>query len=292
MKHYIFALLAACFISGCVKANDVIYPAEVMQPSDPELRNLEWNRYTAGNFTILSIDDSQGRWMKANVEQIKTWCITRWGFPDLRFSKECRIFCVPNKSIMKKLFGVETSRAEVRKKDGVFEMTAMWLVLEGQPGHTVPAFLTEICLAEFEHNHNVKFGMWFKRGASQLSSTFSEIRSQISRLPSSSSIFSTEKMFTMTEEDYNKETPENRSAFDRQAAALCLLLRKEFGEAKLQGFLRLSVGRSPQDALRHIYGFSGYEHFDRSYARFMRDLNRDVLGGKTPDAYLEIKPVS
>lgn len=267
-------------------------PGYGIQPSDPELRSLEWNRYTTDNFTILSIDDAQGRWLKENIEQIKKWSMARWGFPEVRFSKECRIFCVPNKSLMKKLFGIEHSKIEIRKKDGRFEMTALWLLLDDKPSRTVSPSLTMACLSDFENTHNVTIGWWFKRGASQLNGTPQDIRTQIAYLGETlKSPLSSEKMFTMTEEDYLKETPENRQIFDRQAAALCLLLRKEFGEAKLQGFLRISSRNGSQEVLRLIYGFNGFADFDNSYFRFMRDLNREVLGNKTPDSYLEIRPV-
>lgn len=259
------------------------------QPTDPEIKNLEWNRYTAGNFTILSIDDAQGRWLKDNIEQIKNWSMSRWGFPDVRFSKECRIFCAPSKSVMKKLFGIEQSKMEIRKKDGRYEMTALWLLLDDKPSRTVPPSLTMACLSDFESTHNVNIGWWFKRGASQLNGSLSDIRGQMAAL--SSPVFTSGKMFSMTEEEYLKESPENRAIYDRQAAALCLLLRQEFGEAKLQGFLRISSRNGAEDVLRMIYGFQGFEHFDRSYSRFMRDINREVLGNKTPDSYLEIKPV-
>jgi cellobiose phosphorylase len=104
-------------------------------------------------------------------------------------------------------------------------------------------------------------------------------------------IFVSEKMFTMTEEDYNKESVANKLVFDQQAVALCVMLRKEFGEAKLQGFLRIGSKNNSQDVLRVVYGFSGYGHFDKQYIRFMRDLTSDVLNNKTPDSYLEIRPV-
>ena len=39
---------------------------------DPLIKNLVWNRYITTNFTILSIDNDQGYWMKNNLEDIKS----------------------------------------------------------------------------------------------------------------------------------------------------------------------------------------------------------------------------
>lgn len=268
----------------------IVYPHGADVPTDPELKNLQWNRYTAENFSILSIDDAQGKWLSENMDKIRSWCLTRWGFPESKFTKECRIFCVPNKALFKKLFSLEQSKVEIRK-----DMTVMWIVLDDKPARTIPPQLTQICLAEFEAKHNVTIGWWFKRGAAQLNGTIPDIRQTVAGLDAmlkkDQPMFVSEKMFTMTEDDYNKESAANKVIFDQQAVALCIMLRKEFGEAKLQGFLRIGSKNNSQDVLKVVYGFSGYGHFDKQYIRFMRDLTSDVLNNKTPDSYLEIRPV-
>lgn len=300
MKYAIAALLLL-FCLTPVHGQDepaLVYPAALLEsgkPTDPELQNLQWNRWTTENFTILSIDNNQGKWLHDNIEQIKAWCMTRWGFPDYKFTKECRIMCVPNKSLLKKLFNLEQASCEVRRKDGVIEISAIWLVLDDKPARTIPVYLTQVCLAEFEAKHNVTIGWWAKRGMSHLNGTLPDIRSQLMSLGTvigqDQPVYVSEKMFTMTEDDYYKEKVENRKIFDQQAVALCLLLRREFGEAKLQGFLRISSRNSAEDVLRIVYGFSGFGHFDSSYVRYMRDLTSDISQNKTPDSYLEIKAV-
>ena len=286
----ILGVFLAVQLGAAAYSQDVLYPYGAAAPTDPEFKNLEWNRYTAENFAILSIDNAQGKWLADNMDHIRSWCLTRWGFPESKFTKECRIFCVPNKVLLKKLFGLDQPKIEVRK-----DLTVMWLVLDDKPARTIPPYLTQICFAEFEVKHNVNLGWWFKRGASQLNGMVPDIRQNIAgldeMLKKDQPLFVSEKMFTMTEEEYNKETVENRKIFDRQAIALCIMLRKEFGEAKLQGFLRISSRNKSQDVLRVVYGFSGYGHFDRQYIRFMKDLTTDVLNNRTPDAYLEIRPV-
>lgn len=298
MKNYI-GLLVLMLGIGAIEplnmgsiayAQDIIYPYGATIPTDPDLKNLEWNRYTAENIVILSIDNEHGKWLSENIDKVRSWCLTRWGFPESKFTKECRIFCVPNKDLLKKLFNLEQSKVELRK-----DLTVLWVVLDDKPTRILPPLLTQICLAEFESKHNVKIGWWFKRGASQLNGIVPDIRQSVSglndMLRKDQPIFVSEKMFAMTEEDYLKESVENRRIFDQEAIALCIMLRKEFGEAKLQGFLRIASNNNSQDVLKVVYGFSGYGHFDKQYIRFMRDLTSDVLNNKTPDSYLEIRPV-
>jgi hypothetical protein len=296
MKYIRF--LTACFIllfaALNVNAQDVggvIYPYGTTLPTDPSLKNLEWNRYTShDDIVIMSIDNEKGKWMSQNIEKIRSWALTRWGFPETKFAKECRIFCVPNKELLKKLFNLDSPKYEIRNNVNV-----LWIVLEESPEKNIPQFFTPICFSEFESRNNIKIAWWFNRGASLLNSSMPEIRSSIlslnDKIKKDEPIFISQKMFTMTEQDYLKENLENRKIFDNQAAALCLMLRKEFGEAKLQGFLRMSNKNDPQDILNFVYGFHGYENFDKQYIRFMRDLTSDVTKNKTPDSYLTIKQV-
>lgn len=295
MKHlssvFLFwVLLFVVVLPSGIRAQDIFYPYGTSEPADPELKNLEWNRYSVDNFTILSIDNSQGKWLSENIDSIRSWCLTRWGFPDSKLTKECRIFCVPNKFLLKKLFSLEQSKVEFRQENNV-----MWLVLDEKPAKTIPSYLTQVALVEFEAKHSISLGWWFKRGSCILNGVVPDIKSNISGLnemiKQDQPIFVSEKMFTMTEDDYKKESEANRSVFDREAVALCIMLRKEFGEAKLQGFLRISSKNNSQDVLKVVYGFDGFAHFDKQYIRFMRELTTDIVNNKTPDAYLDIKPV-
>lgn len=289
------SLIFAPFSAGMAQDNQVLQPIGSEVPSDPALKDLVWNRYTTKNFTIMSIDNAQGKWMSENIDNIKTWCVERWGFPDFQFTKECRIFCVPNKVLFKKLFNLDESKVEIRRKDGTIEITAMWLVLDDKPARVIPRQLTQICFAEFEQKHNVALPFFAKHGMGILNGTIPDIRNDMVYLggvvQKDQPIFVSEKMFSMTEDEYSKSTAENKKIFDCQAAALCLLLRKEFGEAKMQGFLRMTTRNSPKDVLYVVYGFTSYAQFDQSYLRFMKDLSREVGQQRTPDSYLEIRPV-
>src|SRR5580698_5192926 len=104
MKRFLFVLLLSFVGANATAQTEVILPTGSASITDPDLKGLQWNRYVAGNFTIMSINDAQGKWLAENIEKIKAWCITRWGFPDFKFSKECRVMCVPSHQLMKKLF--------------------------------------------------------------------------------------------------------------------------------------------------------------------------------------------
>lgn len=287
MRNIIYTLFLFCLLFANVKAQDLMYP----YGSEPvEITNLEWNRYTKDKFTILSVNDSQGKSVLQNVDKIRSWCLVRWGFPDVALSKELRIFCVPDKALMKKLFSLEQSRVEVRK-----DVIIIWLISNSDPLTTLPECMTQAVLSEFESNFKVKLGFWFKRGSSILNGVVPKVKQNLIDLNenfiSDKAFFLSEKVFSITEEDYVRENIENRVLFDRQAVALCLMLRKEFGEAKLQGFLRVSNKNNFQQVMKIIYGFDNFSKFDEQYIKYMRELSSDVVNNKTPDSYLEIKPI-
>jgi hypothetical protein len=264
-------------------------------PTDPELKDLRWNRWTTENFTILAIDNSQGEWLSKHLEEIKSWGLTRWGFPDFKYQAECRVMCVPNKRLMKKLFNIETSMIEPRYKDGRLQMTVLWLVLDDKPRNTVPQYVSEASFYQFETAHNTKLGLFACRGMALLNSPLATVRSQLGLLDgylkNDSKMFFSKSLMTMTRDTYKKEKAENKKLYDMEAMALCLMLRKEFGEAKMQGFLRISARNGLEAAMKQIYGFNDHEHFDRSFRRFMKDVSSDILRSRTPDGYLDIKPV-
>ena len=79
--------------------------------------------------------------------------------------------------------------------------------------------------------------------------------------------------------------PERKAIFDREAATLCLLLRKEFGQQKFIEFIK---NNSSQNALHQVYGFNGYSQFDESFKRYFYNLSQDIVNNRTPDNYLKI----
>lgn len=243
-----------------------------------EVIDLQWNRYVVGNFTIMSIDNNQGKWLSQNISRIKSWAITRWGFNDVPFTKECRIFCVPNQELLKKLFNLSESKCEV--KDGVI---AMWLVLDKESN--ISRQLTTAYF--YEYDKNIPY--FAQKGISILNSADS--RNQLVFLADvikrDKNVFVSERMFNMTEQEYKKLKFENQKVFDVQSVALCLMLRKEFGEVKFQRFVHMSS----EDGLRNVYGFRNFKQFDKSYIAFMTDLSNDIISSRMPESYLFIERV-
>jgi hypothetical protein len=255
---------------------------------DPLIKNLVWNRYITTNFTILSIDNDQGYWMKNNLEDIKIWCLTRWGFSDIKFSKECRIFCVPDKNLLKKLFNLDSSKIEIRKKNDEIEITAMWLVLDDKPSKVLPIYLTEIILAEFESSNLVKLPLWSKKGMSSLNGMIDDIKLDLSNL-SNVKIYDIQTILNMNEQQFVKLGQDKQKLFINQSVALCLLLRKEFGELKLHSFLKTSFQSGSNESVKKVLGFKDYSDFEKTYVRYINGLSKDITNKVTPDSYLQIK---
>lgn len=233
--------------------------------------DLEWNRYSTDNFVVLSIDNSQGKNLSENLDKYKKNYLTKWGFPDFKFSKECRVFCVPSEAMLKKLFNITESKVEYRK-----ELNVAWIVFGDYSA------ISEIVYKEFEEKYKTELPFWFKRGSYLLNK--SDVRKQ---LKDCNGKFSAEKLLNMKKDEYDKN--EDKKILDQQFVCLCLMLRKEFGEVKLQGFLRFSSSNDVKDVLSFVYGFVSYQAFDKQYQRFVKDLNSELINNNVPDSYLEIK---
>ena len=257
---------------------------------DPEIKNLVWNRYVTTNFTILSIDNDQGYWMKNNLESIKFWCLNRWGLPDVKFSKECRVFCVPNSGLLKKLFNLDSSKMEIRKKDGLLEITAMWLSLDDKPAKLIPTQLTEIVMSEFEEVNKFKFPFWAKKGMTALNGIIPDIKNDLSILKDAK-LFGVESILNFSGDQFAKLSVERQRIFINQSECLCLLLRKEFGEVKFHSFMKTSFQTGSEDAVKKVLGFKNMDDFEKTYARYVNGISKDVSEKNTPDSYLQIKKV-
>jgi hypothetical protein len=71
-----------------------------------EIEGLQWNRWTSKNFTVLALNDRYAKYLHDNLEQIKAWTYTRWGFANQDFSVECKLICVDDPVLFEKLFQV------------------------------------------------------------------------------------------------------------------------------------------------------------------------------------------
>lgn len=297
----IAGLLLCLFVTPVFgdEIHQVSLPDEVKQevrnnPDDELIKGKVWNRWTSDNFVVCSINNDQAKYLNANLEKIKNWVYTRWGLPDVKFTAECRILCVDDKELFKKLFGLEESKVEVRRDaNGKIKLSVIYLLLNEKPAKTLPLVLTEVCLSEFEQQNQTKFGWWAHRGMSKLDGTLEEIRLNLTNLKpilaQDQPIFFTKGLMTMTEQEYQQQSVNNRLVYDQCAVCLTLLLRKEYGQDKFLECLRdTAVGKKTEPALSRIYMYDNFSSLDSTFKTYMFDLTTDIINRRTPDSYLQI----
>ena len=97
-------------------------------------------------------------------------------------------------------------------------------------------------------------------------------------------------LLEMTEDKYKKLTKDKKELFDKNALMFCLMLRKEFGQESVHKMMQQTANNGDgESAIKKVLDFDNYDHFDRSFKRYMSDLCNDVSTGKTPDTYLQIR---
>jgi len=297
---FFFAVLFSTSSLLAQEIEAVILPTEVMEemqvsPDDSIIKGKVWNRWTTDNFVVCSLSNSKAKYLHDNLENVKTWLYQRWGMYDIDFEAECKLICVDDPELFKKLFRLERSVVEIRRDaDGKIKETVAFLLLNEPPSETLPMPLTEICLAEFEQEYDIRFGWWVHRGMAVLNSTVPHIRKSIAEqmktLANDEPTFFSKSLMNTTEDDYNSFSVEKKQMFDRSAMMMCLMLKKEFGTTKFQEVMKgTAVGSNVGAALKSQLGFEDYNKFDRSFKRYMSDLFDDVVANRTPDSYLKIE---
>lgn len=281
-------------------ANDSIIkvtkPSELNKSSQipKELEGLQWNRWTSKNFTVCCLNDVQAQYLHKHLELVKTWTFARWGLYDIDFSTNCKIIGVDNPDLFKKFFNLDSTKVEIiRDSSGHIKETVIFLLITDKPSHVVPIPLTEVCMAEFAQKYNANFSMWSIRGMSLLNGTFDQIRERISEvaplLDKEETLFFTKKLMEMDREQYLKLSENKKRLYDNCALMLCLMIRKEYGQ---DSYLKLiKTASEKENAVKKVLKFGGYQTFDKAFKRYMTDLTKEVISGKTPDRYLQIKEI-
>lgn len=286
-----------------VQMSEIPIPTGHTPPTDSDLQDKVWNRWETRNFVILSLNANQGEYLYKNVEKIKTWLFTRWGLPDITFPKRsykseqpaepgCMLVCVPTKDYLNKLFKLKSNQSEVQTDDdGNITRSVMWVVLDGSPAEVIPSAITSVCLKEFEQQTNARFQPWVYRGMSHLNSTLPQIRQTVSplagKIQQDQKMYLAKGLFEMTEDEWKKLKESQRQLFDAEATAMCLLLRKEFGQSNFLKFLR---GGTSEQGVKMAFDFSDYNELDATFKRYTYHLSVDINVGKTPDHYLQVTP--
>lgn len=295
MKFVLFIALA--LIPGSLFARDLPAKASYTEvprfkvstsatkPSDIE--GLVWNKWETENFIILSIDPEQGWYLVQNVELIKSWLLSRWNLPDVNFSVKCKIVATPDAATLKKLFNFDQPYGEVKRDtQGRIASSSVWISFNSRPlDSLLSSSLTLPVLYEVRGQTQAQFGFWVFRGMNIMNRPTPEIRDMLSRLDQQKKVFSVKDILGMNEAGWLALKPEERPIFDRESAALMLLLRKEMGEFNLLQFL-FSPGN--EAAIRDKLGYANIAELDGALKRFMTFLAIDIRSNRTPDDYLMI----
>jgi|688.fasta_scaffold96059_5 hypothetical protein len=258
-----------------------------------ELEGLFWNRWTSKNFVVCSLNDPQAQYLHKHLELVKGWTFSRWGMYDIDLSVPCKLICVDNKDIYRKLFNLSATKVEIRRdSSGKITETVIFLLIDGPPSHTVPIPLTEVCLAEFAQYYQGNFAIWTFRGMGKLNGTLEQIRKCIlevkPKLEKNEPLFYSKGILEMNYEQYKTLPEDQKLLFDNCATIFALMIRKEFGQEKYLKFLQKTAENAPQDGVKKVLMFNDYDGFDRALRRYMIDLSNDITSGKTPDSYLQI----
>lgn len=303
MKHILLAATALltltfpCFGEDMVKVTkprevttELVNTSEVPK----ELEGLQWNRWTSKNFTVVALNDAQAQYLHKHLELVRVWCLARWGMYDTDFSGECKVIGVDNPALFKKLFNLDSTRVEIRRDpSGKIKESVIFILLNGPPSQTVPVPLTEVCLAEFAQKYNARLPVWSQRGMAMLNGTLPQIRERIAEikpvLERNDPMFFSKGLMEMDADAYKKLDADKKRLFDNCAMAYCLMIRKEFGQNNYLNVLKGCSDGSPEAAIQKVLGFADYAAIDRTFKRYMTDLAREVVAGKTPDSYLQIK---
>jgi hypothetical protein len=242
-----------------------LFPSYVFAQSEGE-----WFAKHTNNFTIVGPEKEKIVYLAQNIENIKGWIYSRWGFHNIDFSEKCRVYCVSDALIFQKAFNIQRSGVEVRRKNGKIEENLVWVLGNVTPAECVPPSLTEVCLCELEQRYGVKFGLWSHRGMQILNSTYLHIGESLSYLPvrlrNDEPLYFTKVLLTMTEIDYIKQPQDLRKVFDAESVVLCLFFHNEMGRNRFLEF----VGTGSTEAnLKRVFDIDSYDSFDVVFKQYL-----------------------
>lgn len=256
---------------------------EVPQPmqvtTEPD-KNLVWNKWETENFIILSLDKSQGLYLKNNIENIKSSLLKDLGLEDVNFSSKCKLVAVPDREFMSKLFRIAGSHNEVRKNDsGDVSLCAIWLEND-KIDEDLGFHIASICLNESVSNKNHR--LFVQKGICFLCRPVEYIKKDLKDLGQ----FDLNYLINMTQEKWKSLSTEEKDLFQKQSELVCLFFRKEFGKNRFKKFL---YSNQKEEDILSTYGFENDKQLNNTLNRYSSNLDKDIQADKTPDKYLKIK---
>lgn len=275
IKYFLLFLL----IISNVSAQDMVnYSGKVPTPIgvvQPDIKKSHWLLWSTQNFDVFTLDKQSAKYFHENIESIKTWIYNRWGIKDQDFSTKSVLCIVRDADELKKLFNLDQPHVQVQSQENQ-RLVVGWLIFNSSEP-IIPA-ITLICLKQLEY----QVPLWAFRGIAILNGGTLQIRSVMLNL-SKKDKFACSELMAMTQKEWRSKDSSQRALFDSQAAALCLLIRKEFGQYL---FLK-SLVDDPIQVLK----FKNKEHFDKNYERYIFYLNDDLSKGRTPESYFLIEGI-
>jgi hypothetical protein len=265
MKSFFVALF---LLVSAASAYEFPFPTPTAQrKAPPGLEGLFWNKWDTDHFSVLSIDKSYGNKVQSFIESERADILRRWS---IRGSDDfyCKLVCVKDKEMLKKMFSIDDPRCEViSRSDGTPEVAAIWI--DADRIGMLPSLLLEAELSFDEYPLYIKRGVpFFERPSPKSSLEFASSTpcSSITDAKKSESLFKT-----------------NARSFDADSAILCLMARKEFGRLRFA-----EVARPGESDLPGILGFESQKDLDDTFARYRNNILQDVKDGKTPEDYLGV----
>jgi hypothetical protein len=256
MRYLVFFVF---FFSCCVAMCEQPVPVPVYEKD-----NLAWNKWDTRNFTVLSIDEKQGESLKNEIESLKSSLSLGWGFQDEEFPERCKLMCVSDAAMLKRLFGLDSPRC-----DAAGTSRSIWI--DRDRLDLLPSLVAAACLSEKSP--------LVKNGVSFLNLPLSELREGISKAGD----ISISEMLDSGR--WSSAQSDARSSMERKSAVVCLMLRRELGRER---FVRFLEGAQDGSSIMGLYGFGDLGKFDRTASRYSKNISEDVEKGIVPDKYLRL----
>ena len=236
--------------------------------------DLVWNKWDTTNFTVLSLDKTQGLLLKDSLEKMRESILESWGLPSGDSLVRCKLVCVPDRKTLGKLFNIESPRFEVRhSSDGKVSVCAIWI--DNESLHVLPSLVASVCVSD--SLSTAKISPVLQNGIVALSVSPKRTREILGKHLAVDS----KAVFGMTGEAWS--AAKDKETINGKCALICLMLRKEFGR---EAFSHFVTSAQNEDSIRLIFGFDGYKEMTKTLDRYSANLAEDIKNGQTPDGYL------
>ncbi len=262
MRWLFIIFILFCFSAFAEETANQTAPSEMV-----------WNKWDTDNFIVLSIDKSQGLYLKNNIESVKSDLEKRWGIKNNKFKTQCKLLCVPDSNLLNRLFNISDPRSEVRRdSEGKVAVSAIWI--DFKDADNLSCLVAPVVL---DNSHNSFF---VKKGISKLEESLSTLRSDFKELTP----IDFKEIISIKENSFDKMSLEEKNNFIKNSAIVCLLLRREFGIDKFSQFV---TSKQSESDIRSIFGFKDLDSFSKTLNRYSKNLSEDIKNNKTPDDYLK-----